>query len=69
MKQHLCFIASLGICLFGLNAAADAQQIKAETGGIATGLLGAIRSRVNLRSQGALFGSKSNNARGALPEF
>jgi hypothetical protein len=34
-----------------------------------TGLLGAIRSRVNLRSQGALFGSKSNNARGALPEF
>jgi tetratricopeptide (TPR) repeat protein len=38
MKQHLlCFIASLGICLFGLNAAADAQQIKADTGGIAIG--------------------------------
>jgi len=37
MKQHLCFIASLGIYLFGLNAAVDAQQIKADTGGIAIG--------------------------------
>ena len=38
MKQHLCFIASLGICLLGLNASADAQQqIKADTGGIAIG--------------------------------
>src|SRR6516162_11059301 len=37
MKQHLCFIASLGVYLFGLNAAVDAQQIKADTGGIAIG--------------------------------
>src|SRR5262245_7517165 len=37
MKQHLCFIASLIIYLFGLNAAVDAQQIKADTGGIAIG--------------------------------
>jgi tetratricopeptide (TPR) repeat protein len=37
MKRHLSFVAALGICLFGLNAGADAQQIKAETGGIAIG--------------------------------
>src|SRR5262245_51896816 len=37
MKRHLSFVAALGMCLFGLNAGADAQQIKAETGGIAIG--------------------------------
>src|SRR5256886_4804554 len=37
MKRHLSFVAALGMCLFGLNVSADAQQIKAETGGIAIG--------------------------------
>jgi tetratricopeptide (TPR) repeat protein len=37
MKRHLSFVAALGMCLFGLNASAGAQQIKAETGGIAIG--------------------------------
>jgi len=37
MKLHLFFVATVGMCLFGLNAAADAQQIKADTGGIAIG--------------------------------
>jgi tetratricopeptide (TPR) repeat protein len=37
MKRHLFFVAPVGMCLFGLNAAADAQQIKADTGGIAIG--------------------------------
>jgi hypothetical protein len=37
MKRHLSFVAALGMCLFGLNASADAQQIKAETGGVAIG--------------------------------
>jgi hypothetical protein len=37
MKRHLFFVATVGMCLFGLNAAADAQQIKADTGGIAIG--------------------------------
>src|SRR6516162_2584310 len=37
MKQHLCFIASLGVYLFGLNAAVDAQQVRADTGSIAIG--------------------------------
>src|SRR5262252_9548107 len=37
MKRHLSFVAALGMCLFGLNAGADAQQIRAETGGVAIG--------------------------------
>jgi hypothetical protein len=37
MKRHLSFVAALGMCLFGLNATVDAQQIKADTGGIAIG--------------------------------
>ncbi len=37
MKRHLSFVAALGMCLFGLNVSVDAQQIKAETGGIAIG--------------------------------
>ena len=37
MKRHLSFAAALGMCLFGLNVSVDAQQIKAETGGIAIG--------------------------------
>src|SRR5436190_3300054 len=37
MKRHLSFVAALGMCLFGLKVSADAQQIKAETGGIAIG--------------------------------
>jgi tetratricopeptide (TPR) repeat protein len=37
MKRHLSFVAALGMCLFGVNVSADAQQIKAETGGIAIG--------------------------------
>src|SRR6266446_5374708 len=37
MKRHLSFVAALGMCLFGLNASAYAQQIRAETGGIAIG--------------------------------
>src|SRR5499433_2957660 len=37
MKRHLSFVTALGMCLFALNAGADAQQIKAETGGIAIG--------------------------------
>src|SRR5215475_4674230 len=37
MKRHLSFLAVLGMCLFGLNTNAGAQQIKADTGGIAIG--------------------------------
>src|SRR5436190_3425827 len=37
MKRHLSFVAALGMCLFGLNVSVDAQQIRAETGGIAIG--------------------------------
>jgi tetratricopeptide (TPR) repeat protein len=37
MKRHLSLIAALGMCLFGLKTTADAQQVKADTGGIAIG--------------------------------
>jgi hypothetical protein len=37
MKWLLSFVAASGICFFALNATADAQQVKAETGGIAIG--------------------------------
>lgn len=37
MKRHLCFVATLGMCFFALNTTADAQQVKADTGGIAIG--------------------------------
>jgi hypothetical protein len=33
MKRHLCFIAALGMCFFASNT--HAQQVKADTGGIA----------------------------------
>jgi tetratricopeptide (TPR) repeat protein len=36
-KQHLSFLAASVICFFALNATADAQQVKADTGGIAIG--------------------------------
>jgi hypothetical protein len=35
MKRHLSFIAALGMCFFASNVTAHAQQIKADTGGIA----------------------------------
>ena len=37
MKRHLFFIAALGICFFAPNTTAHAQQVNAETGGIAIG--------------------------------
>jgi len=37
MKRHLSFIAALGMCVFASITAAHAQQIRAETGGIAIG--------------------------------
>jgi tetratricopeptide (TPR) repeat protein len=37
MRQHPSFIAALGMCFFALNATADAQQVKADTGAIAIG--------------------------------
>jgi tetratricopeptide (TPR) repeat protein len=37
MKRHLSFFAALGVCFFASNATVDAQQIKADTGGIAIG--------------------------------
>jgi tetratricopeptide (TPR) repeat protein len=37
MKRHLSFVAALGMCLFALNAPANAQQVKADTGGVAIG--------------------------------
>src|SRR6516162_1403180 len=37
MKRHLSFVVASGICFFALNAPADAEQVKAETGGIAIG--------------------------------
>jgi tetratricopeptide (TPR) repeat protein len=38
MKRHPCFVvATLGMCFFALNTTAHAQQIKADTGGVAVG--------------------------------
>ena len=37
MKRHLSFVAALGLSFFGLNTTADAQQVKADKGGIAIG--------------------------------
>src|SRR5262245_37453648 len=38
MKPHLCFVAAaLGMYFFAVNTTAHAQQVKAETGGVAIG--------------------------------
>jgi hypothetical protein len=37
MKRHLSFVAALGVCFFAPITATYAQQIRAETGGIAIG--------------------------------
>jgi len=37
MKWHLSFIAALGMCFFASITAADAQQVRADTGSIAIG--------------------------------
>jgi len=37
MKRHLSFVAALGMCFFALNTTAHAQQVKADTGGVAIG--------------------------------
>jgi tetratricopeptide (TPR) repeat protein len=37
MKRRLPLVTAFGICFFGWNTAADAQQVKADTGGIAIG--------------------------------
>jgi tetratricopeptide (TPR) repeat protein len=38
MKRHLClFATALGMCFFVLNTTAHAQQVKADTGGVAIG--------------------------------
>src|SRR5437870_8219660 len=37
MKRHLCFLAALGMCFLALNTTARAQQVSADTGGIAIG--------------------------------
>jgi tetratricopeptide (TPR) repeat protein len=37
MKRHVSFVAALSMCFFASITAADAQQIKADTGGIAIG--------------------------------
>jgi len=37
MRRHLCFVATLGMCFFALNTVAHAQQVKADTGGVAIG--------------------------------
>src|SRR5262245_8842429 len=37
MKRHLSFVAALGMCFFASVTAAHAQQVNAETGGIAIG--------------------------------
>src|SRR5262245_42136468 len=37
MKRHLFLVAALGMCFCASNTTSDAQQIKADTGGIAIG--------------------------------
>ena len=37
MKRHLSFVAALGMCFSALTATAYAQQVKADTGGVAIG--------------------------------
>ena len=37
MKRHLCFLAALGMCFLALHTTARAQQVSADTGGIAIG--------------------------------
>jgi hypothetical protein len=37
MKRHLSLIAAWGMCLFASNTTAHAQQVKADTGGVAIG--------------------------------
>src|SRR5262249_35820003 len=37
MKRHLFFVAALGMCFFAPNTTAYAQQVNADTGGIAIG--------------------------------
>jgi hypothetical protein len=37
MKRHLFFVAAFGMCFFAPITATYAQQIRAETGGIAIG--------------------------------
>ena len=37
IKRHLSFVAALGMCFFAPNTTAHAQQVNAETGGIAIG--------------------------------
>ena len=42
MKQHMRFIATLGVCFLGLNTTTHAQQVKVDTGGI--GIVGPVTS-------------------------
>jgi tetratricopeptide (TPR) repeat protein len=37
MKRHLLFVTALGICFFAVNTTTHAQQVKADTGGVAIG--------------------------------
>jgi tetratricopeptide (TPR) repeat protein len=37
MKRHLSFVATLGMCFFALNATANAQPVKGDTGAVAIG--------------------------------
>jgi tetratricopeptide (TPR) repeat protein len=42
MKQHMRFIATLGVCFLALNTTTYAQQVKVDTGGI--GIVGPVTS-------------------------
>jgi tetratricopeptide (TPR) repeat protein len=42
MKQHMRFIATLGVCFLALNTTTHAQQVKVDTGGI--GIVGPVTS-------------------------
>src|SRR5262245_26819165 len=37
MKRHVFFVAALGMCFFATNTTVHAQQVQADTGGIAIG--------------------------------
>jgi tetratricopeptide (TPR) repeat protein len=68
MRQHLAFIAALGMCFFALNATADAQQVKADTGGVAIG--GSISSStINIGIPQAKVDSLVRDAKRPLEEL
>jgi len=60
MKQHMRFIATLGVCFLALNTTTHAQQVKVDTGGI--GIVGPVTSGSNL-TLGTLVGASDSPQR------